>query len=287
MASIALFIAPKMPLYSVKDIQLVNFSLSRSLTLSAKLLTGIEVHNDNILGADLYSTHVDIYYPDWSGMLQHIGYLEETALINEDPLCNNHNHKNGKDDNEDEDDRGICIPIKGDPVPFFSVQSRGISTSNPGAVTVYINDVSPNTYLHIFQDLLIHAGRTEILVSGVAHVKTPLGIPLSLGIVCDNTLNLLKRPIEILGRSCIIEKISTGWTGLHELADEVKDRVMDYYDETDGDIFNRRDEKARNDGDAFFQNAEDSSLGKSENGDISDEIGDVLSLECILDWHDF
>ncbi len=291
MASIALFIAPTMPLYSVRDIQLAHIGISRSLTLSAKLFTGMEVQNDNVLGADLYSTHVDIYYPDWNGVLQHIGHLEETESIatnnNDDPLCND---KGGEDD-----DRGICIPMKGGddpvPVPFFSVQPRGKSTSSPGAVTVYLNNVYPSTYLHIFYDLLINAGTIEILISGVAHVKSPLGIPLSLGLVCDNTLSLLKFPIEIFGNSCIIEKISTGWSGLQELADEVKDSVMDYYDQKDGDIFNRRRiVTIEESGFLHGSVAQNKIRNKDKNAgvlEIENEMGDILSLESILDWHDF
>jgi len=137
---------------------------------------------------------------------------------------------------------------------------------------------------------LVHAGTIEILISGVAHVKSPLGIPLSLGLACDNTLSLLKYPIEIFGKSCIIEKVSTGWSGLHELADEVKDSVMVYYDEKNGDIFNRRNVETKKS--SFFPTsvAQKKIRNKDKNAnvlEIDNEMGDILSLESILDWHDF
>lgn len=245
-ASLALFfaVAPSMPLYSVKDIHLDHIHISpfRWMAISAKLFTGMEVHNDNVLGADLYSTHVDIYYPDWYGDLQHIGYLEETERFSKRGDCNPH----------EEDDRGMCLPDMTTsgrvsassttiietaitPTPFFSVQSRGMSTSNPGAITVYVQHVSPSTYLNILKNIFLQWGKIDILVSGVAHVKTPLGIPLSLGLVCDNVLDAGRiafrsedrRSLKIVGKTCALEKVSTGWTGILEMAAEVKDRVIE------------------------------------------------------------
>ena len=77
--SIAYFAAPSMPLFSARDIEIVNFHISlTNMTISAKILAGVEIDNGNIVGGDLYSTLVDVYYPDWNGNLQSIGYLHET-----------------------------------------------------------------------------------------------------------------------------------------------------------------------------------------------------------------
>jgi hypothetical protein len=265
--SIAYFAAPSMPLFSARDIEIVNFHISlTNMTISAKILAGVEIDNGNIVGGDLYSTLVDVYYPDWNGNLQSIGYLHETR----------------KDGNEcrtakssSEEDHGICISEETNPLPIFSVQPLGVSTSKPGIVTIYLQNLAPRTYLSLLKDLIFQLGSIELLVSGGAHVKSPLGLMLSLGVICDNVLDLTKHPIQIVGRSCSVESVSTGWDGLKELASEVKDKIIGYHQETNGDIFNRRGrEEAGN---------ERIQSGMSENS-----IDNFFSTsEMILDWHDF
>lgn len=310
-ASLALFftVAPSMPLYSVKDIQLDHFhiSLFRWMEISAKLFTGMEVHNDNVLGADLYSTHVDIYYPDWYGVLQHIGYLEETERFGKGGDCNPH----------EEDDRGMCLPDKTTsgrtstssttiientitPTPFFSVQSRGMSTSNPGAITVYVQHVSPSTYLNILKHIFLQWGKIDILVSGVAHVKTPLGIPLSLGLVCDNVLDAGRiafrsqdrRSLKIVGKTCAIEKVSTGWTGILEMAAEVKDRVMEKYSVKGEKLSSNVDHHVQNKDSKYGGPSKAAIVREEDKGSIQQLKKNGLeefisSSEMILNWHDF
>jgi len=254
------------------------------MAISATILAGVEIDNANVVGADIYSAHVDIYYPDWNGELQNIGYLKETNL--QDEACNVHVDDSSSSSSSKEDDRGrsICISDGTNPSPFFSIQSRGVSTSKPGAIVIFLQNVKPQTYLNVMKHFLFQRGSIELLVSGVAHVKSPLGIPLSLSLVCDNTIDLIKHPMQIVGKSCLIEGVSTGWTGLRELALEVKDTVIRYYFETDGDVFNRREGKENNpdDGNSSRKNLK-RRLGKG--GNLIDDL--FSSSEVILDWHDF
>mmetsp|Transcript_22446 Transcript_22446/g.33243 ORF Transcript_22446/g.33243 Transcript_22446/m.33243 type:complete len:293 (+) Transcript_22446:166-1044(+) len=283
LTSIAYYAAPSMPLYSARDIQLISFHFSlRQLTISAKILAGVEIDNENVVGGDLYSAHVDIYYPDWNGELQNIGYLQETKTDIE--VCSMDRYGGDKDDDttslQKEEDRGVCISEETKPSPFFSVQSRGVSTSKPGAVTIYLQNVPPKTYLNVMRHVFTQWGSIVLLVSGATHVKSPLGVHLSLGIICDNELDLTKHPIQIVGRSCIVERISTGWSGLTDLAAEVKDQVQEYYSEFDGDIFRRRAPPENNDGKGGSRRKPKTLSGKSM---------DVFfaSSEVVLDWHDF
>jgi len=275
LTSIAYYAAPSMPLYSARDIQLISFNFSLwQLTISAKILAGVEINNENVVGGDLYSAHVDIYYPDWNGELQNIGYLQETKTNIK--VCS-------MDDTtslQEEEDRGVCISEETKASPFFSVQPRGVSTSKPGIVTIFLQDVTPKTYLNVMRHVFTQWGSIVLLVSGVAHVKSPLGVNLSLGIICDNDLDLTKHPMQIVGRSCIVERISTGWSGLTDLAAEVKDRVQDYYSEFDGDIFQRLAPPDNKDGKGGSRKRSNALSGKSM---------DVFfaSSEVVLDWHDF
>jgi len=292
LTGLAYYASPSMPLYSAKDIQLISFHFSMTqFTISAKILAGVEIDNDNVIGGDLYSAHVDIYYPDWNGELQSIGYLQETK--NDDAQLCQLDIGNDDDGNkgdgipvQEEEDHGVCMTKEAKESPFFSVQSRGVSQSKSGAITIYLQNVSPEIYLNIIWHMMTQWGSIDLLVSGVAHVKTPLGVPLSLGVICDNFLDLTKQPTQIVGRDCIVERISTGWGGLEDLAAEVKDRVLDYYSKYDGDVFQKRvsvsaEEEVMDKGGETGNRGPADALARKSLDDV------FASSEVILDWHDF
>lgn len=232
------FAAPSMPFYKITNIRLKRLRIDLAGRLHAIILAGIEIENDNIVGADLHSTIVNLYYPDWNGNLQHLGFATETKCIGSSfssPFSVTHR-------TEKEDDRGMCLSYQD---PFFTVKAKTISTSHPEAVTVYIMDVGYRTYLHMLKNAIYGGGTLDILVSGVAHVKSHIGIPLSLGIICDNTLHLLNYPMQIVGKTCVVEGISTGWTGLVEMSSEVKERVMNSYKDQLAPVFNAADSSAQ------------------------------------------
>ncbi|GFH60235.1 hypothetical protein CTEN210_16711 [Chaetoceros tenuissimus] len=316
---IAYYVSPSMPLYSAKDIKLLSISLDilNGFTVNAKILAGVEIDNNNIVGGDLYSAHVDIYYSDWHGSLVNIGYMLETPrdemeleikkkqkikggkIENKShgsELCLDGDHISNKEkmntDVEKDNQQAMCLSQQdheknekrnieqttAPTEPFFSVQSKGISKSQPGILTVYIENVSPAIYLNIVKDVILNRGKIELLVSGVAHVKSPLGVPLSLGVICDNVLDVTHHPIQIVGKSCLVERISTGWSGLKDLALDVKERVLEYYTEYNGDVFRK--------GVLLEENTVASA---NSNVKESEESANdwIASSEIILDWHDF
>ena len=312
-SSLLFIVTPRMPLYQVTSLQIISLKISSYLKMkiSAKILAGVQIENANFIGADLHATIVDIYYPDWNGEFRHIGVLKETNAADTDgeKICiekkeNEENEKKeGKNENENniinsstsiitnndeekEDDHGICLPPdNNDSTPFFTIQPRAVSISNSDAVTIIVNDISPSVYLNLIKDAIVKRGSIEIFISGVAHVKSPLGIPLSLGILCDNTVNLLQMPIQIIGRSCAVKSVSTGWLGLTELAAEVRENAMKLFKER-GAIRKQRHEDNNVDDDNGKSSGSGDKRSKSEKkNDGMDPF--LVSSEIILDWHDF
>lgn len=262
-------------MYSVTSLKLTKLKLSLSkLTFSAKILAGVKIENANFMGVDLHATIVDIYYPDWNGDLKHVGVLKETSNDTGENVCLKKNQEDENadlmEDDDEKNDHGICLPAINSTMPFFTIQPRSTSISKSDAVTIVVNDVGAGVYLNFIKDAIISRGSMDIYVSGVAHVKSPLGIPLSLGIICDNVVNLLKFPIQIIGKSCIVGSVSTGWLGLSEMAVEVKEKAMD--------IFMKR---------SIIKNkrGNDNEEGEFEKDDEIEPF--LLSSEVILDWHDF
>jgi len=318
------------------------------MTVSVKMLAGMQIENANFVGGDLHATIVDLYYPDWNGDLVHIGVLRETATTVSTPTTtssvgnggngndnvsgskntgkNGNSKSNGKNSctntridsdikknklkkekrelnsggndavneekDKDLDDYGMCpsSPKPSPPsLPFFKIQPRGISTSKSDAVTITIDNLRPGVYLNIIWDAIAQRGSLDMSISGAAHIKSqshPLGIPLSLGIMCDNKVNLLRYPIQILGRNCVVRNVSTGWAGLTELASEVREGAMKIFTERD----KNKDESESEGTVAMDSNANSGTNNDSAGGNVEREKGletFFKSSEVILDWHDF
>ena len=294
-SSLVYIMTPRMPLYQVTSLKVTRFrfSIYNSCSISATIQAGVRIENENFFGADLHSTIVDLYYPDLKGHLKHIGYLSETIEEakkddnNDYDNCMNGSQKNSKISSHGdviEDDHGICLPDEtmssssSLSEPFFTIQPRGTSISKSDAVTIVVKDMYPSVYLNLIKDAILSLGKMEIFISGVAHVKSPLGIPLSLGILCDNTVEM-HIPIKIVGKSCTVRSVSTGWSALTELAAEVREKAMDVIaTRINADIATAATTSTNNSG---------VEKGKRVNNDVDDINSFLQSSEVILDWHDF
>ena len=211
---------PQMPFYQVLSPRLVSVAISSitNLELNAKFLAGISVENSNLVGAEIHSALVDLYYPDWNGLMQHIGYVEEANKMFK-------NMENG------------TLITKNDPSkppqPIIKVHPRNISISEPDTMSIFIRNIRPSTYLNIMKDVYKNWGSIDILSSGVAHVKSPLGISLSLGVICDNTINLFSFPLKVIGKECSIDGVIPGWTRINEHSARIRLKALKIFQEND------------------------------------------------------
>ena len=217
---------PQMPLYQVLSPRLVSLAVSSisNLELNAKFLAGISVENSNLVGAEIHSALVDLYYPDWDGSMQHIGYVEEANKIFQ-------NMENGTWTTEND--------ISNPPQPIIKVHPRNISISEPDMISIFIQKIRPNTYLNIMKNVYKNWGSIDILSSGVAHVKSPLGISLSLGVICDNTINLFSFPLKVIGKECIIDGVNPGWTTINEHSERIRVKALKIFQNNNGRLFNK------------------------------------------------
>lgn len=202
-----------------------------NITLSATIMTGVEIENENIVGADIYATIIDVYYPDWSGDLQHIGILKETQTTVENrSQCRSDQENGGNDDD-------VCInPLSPPPPssPFFTIDAQGTSISQAGAISIFLTDIPPKIYLKILSDMLTTRGVIEVRVSGGAHIRPSLlggSVPLTLGLTCNNDLELFRFPARITGKDCAVRGLKTGWVGLEEYAFELRGQAVRMYDD--------------------------------------------------------
>lgn len=236
--------APKMPLYQIMSLKMTKFRLNFStLAVTTEIMAGIQIQNENIVGADLHATIIDLYYPDWNGNLTHIGFAKETISTSDGDdgtkrMCMKKNNSDEMKENKkrqkkekENNDHGICLPdghtsLNSSSTPFFTIKPRGTSISESDAVTIFVNDLSPKVYLNLVKDAIIGIGSLELFISGAAHIKSPPGIPLSVGLMCENSINLLQIPTEILGKNCEVRSASAGFARLSDVAAKVRKKAL-------------------------------------------------------------
>jgi len=248
-SSLLLFLTPtlipRMPLYRLTSLHFSTVSLSYSslwtptnISISATLVAGVQIENENIMGADIYSTIIDLYYPDWSGDLQHIGILRETKAVLPSSTTEEEKYQCWNDIDNGGDGDDVCIEPRSPPptsaAPFFTIDAQGTSISDAGVVSITLTDIAPKTYLKLLSDAFTARGVIEVQVSGGAHVRPSLlggRVPLTLGLTCNNDLELFRFPAILTGKDCVVRGLRTGWVGLEEYAFELRGQTLRRYEE--------------------------------------------------------
>jgi hypothetical protein len=96
-----------MPIYDVTSVRIVYVALSFLWTfqLTATIQAGMQIRNENFVGADVHAAVVDIFYPDWHDVLQHIGELRDAP-----PLF-----RAGPNNDKEEEPASFIIDLDNDP----------------------------------------------------------------------------------------------------------------------------------------------------------------------------
>ena len=232
---------PQMPLYQIASFKIRELALTPwRLQISSTILAGLQVHNPNLVGVNVHAANVDLWYPDWSGELQWIGYLTETekeeasthCREERERYCFDHSMEEGEDESKCLNDEWRRLPSE----PFVSIHPKRTTLSHDCAVSIRIPNLRLSVYVRMLMDAITQGGEIQILASGTAHVKSQsriapnLGIPLTVGVICDNSIQVTQRPIQIVGRSCVVEGVTTGWALLKDSTLTLRERAKEIYE---------------------------------------------------------
>ena len=234
-----------MPLYQVASLKIREMALtSWRLHISSTILAGLQVHNPNVIGVNIHAAYVDLWYPDWRGDLQWIGYLTETEEEDAALHCREERELYCLEQQraiieEEDEDESQCLNEEWKRLPsepFVSIYPQKTTMSHDCAISIRIPNLGPSVYARMLLDAIKQRGEIQILASGVAHVKsrssisTKLGLPLTLGVICDNSIQVTHRPIQIVGRKCVVEGVATGWTVLKESTLTLSEKAKEIYE---------------------------------------------------------
>lgn len=241
---------PRMPLYQVSALRLIAAwptitSLFSGINVSAKMQAGLSVHNANFVGANVHGVLMYMYYTDWYGDLRHIGDLRDRSASESITSCDADEMVYNELTYESK------CPAKTSKDPLLSVTARQTTMSDEDLVYMYLRNVSPGTQYQMAKDALLSKGKIEILTSGVLHVKQPnLGLPMTVGLVCSNSFDLVTFPWLVIGHDCVIEDVFPGWSSIEEHGARIRKKTLRKYRET-GKVLDMRKEKTNGNGEAI------------------------------------
>ncbi len=265
LSALLFLLSPRFPDYQITKIHLLSLSVSHLLlrwVITCTVVADVEIYNSNFIGAFVHSAIMDIYYPDWRGVLQPIAALRDKNTyeyqLHHDRIQNYDNNvtyipvlekeyqldvnsiqqEEGKrkrygkvlgpdffkDEKEQQAERNISSPFFLPPRTKASMKDAVISVSELGL------RIGLPLLLEFFRSPF---GEIRMLSAGVAHVKASIGLPPALpatvSVMCDHRINALVFPARIIGRTCSPVEIFPGWLNKEEQRFRIQKEITERY----------------------------------------------------------
>lgn len=284
LSALLFLLSPRFPDYQITKIQLLSLSLSHLLlrwVITCTVVADVEIYNSNFLGAFVHSAIMDIYYPDWKGVLQPIAALRDKHTyeyqLHHDWIKSYDNttynpvleRVQDKDNQLDIDyirqDEGISKhygkALSPESLKDVKEQQAERNISSPfflpARTTASMKDAVISVSelgLRIGLPLLLEFfrspfGEIRMLSAGVAHVKASVGLPPALpatvSVMCDHRINALVFPARIIGRTCSPVEIFPGWLNKEEQRYRLQKEITGRY-KANGSVLSQFDVWAMN-----------------------------------------
>eukprot|EP00980_Cylindrotheca_fusiformis_P019157 scaffold6493_cov81-Cylindrotheca_fusiformis.AAC.2 len=207
----AQFLKPRLPKYSFQIRRLVPKWIDR--TFKVRLNAGVWLRNDNYVPIDIHSLSCDVYYPDWSGALNHLGHVHDVQQDLQRQI-------KSKQQQQQQDQQVLLRKEETMFIsqPLWKIEARRTFETNDQMflqpVSIGLSVLSSLSY-----DLLWNYGTVDVPSSMVVQVKaTNQKIPLTMNILCDNKLNTVT--LELIGVTCELDHLMVGWN------DDVLEQVV-------------------------------------------------------------
>jgi hypothetical protein len=198
---------PRLPQYSFQIQRIIPKFMNRRF--KAKLGADVKMQNDNYVPIDIHALSFDIFYPDWNDRLHLIGHVHDTKQHQE--------QQQYQSVNEVDSDSSSSTP----PPPLWALLPRKLFETRDDVMMQPHGGLGVLTSLS--WDLVKKWGMVEVPSSGVIHAKAHSRVPLTLSILCANTLNTWT--LEMVGRTCNLDALAIGWDPLPEALEKLRTKV--------------------------------------------------------------
>ena len=196
--TVAQVLKPRLPKYTFRIQRIMPTWISKR-GLNAKLGSNVKLHNDNYVPIDIHALSFDLFYEDWYGQLDHIGQVTDLFQY------------------EEESKEGI----KPSPALWAMGPRQAFETTDD---VFMLPAGGLNVISSLSWDLVKSGGVVHVPSSGVIHVKANKKIPMTLSILCDNSLDTWS--LEMQGLSCELDALELGWVDLPTAVDRLRTRII-------------------------------------------------------------
>jgi len=187
---------PRLPQYTLR-IRTVFPTFLKNATLAYQMGSDVQMHNHNFVSIHIHALTFDLFYPDWNNRLHHVGQVTD-ARQQEDP-------------EEDFDSPIWVLPPRQD----FQTLDNVIMIPKGGA----------SVMSSLSWDLLQNRAILQVPLSGIIHVKANGKIPVTMGMICDNLVDVWN--MEVQGLSCTIDSVKPGWSDMAEAGEHLRSKLED------------------------------------------------------------
>ena len=200
---------PRLPNYHLKILKPPIPSLVQG-ELMTQLHTKVRLHNDNFIAIDVHTLAFDLFYPSsFAGELTHIGRVfdgkrkHRTEQCVQDKVCRKENELD---------------------LPFWALQPRSEfeTTDNIFANISFWGLL--RTLFSLLWNIIQGGGKLVIPTTGVMQVKASSSTPVTMSMICDNSLNVWT--LELVGVECVLNSLDVGWRELDSTIDKLQGDVL-------------------------------------------------------------
>jgi len=199
---------PRLPPYAITVIKLPMPSWVDGQIMT-QLHADVKLHNDNFVAIDVHSLAFDLFYPDLGGELTHIGrvfdgqkkYRTEECLAEME-----------------------CRILRGLDKPLWALQARsdfGVQDNVFASLSLW---GLAKTFLSILSNLIKGGGHLVIPTTGVMQIKASSSTPVTMSMICDNSLNIWT--MALVGVDCSLNSLDVGWLEINGSIDKLQEEVL-------------------------------------------------------------
>ena len=176
-----------------------------------KIHAKVDLHNDNFIGIEVHSMAIDMFYPTWHGELKHIGrvYDHKRRFKNSECLQDTTCRKENK-----LDEAVWAMQPKADfeimDTVYATVEAQGMA----------------QTIFSLVWNLIKSGGHLMIPTTGVMQVKASSATPVTMSMICDNSLNVFTLILESV--ECALNSIDVGWVEMDDAINNLQVDVLSY-----------------------------------------------------------
>lgn len=186
-------LAPKLPVYVIDIRGILPVWVQGSM--QTRLSANISLRNDNLAPIHVHALTFDLFCMDWDGNLSLLGSIQDSQQINA------FNHA---DSSRKHHRRKLAIWKIG-PKKDFTKHDYLYTTLNTWNLF--------KNFLCLLYKLWIHSGTVLLPTAGAIHASSN-SVPVTVGLVCDNAVNIFR--LQVVGIQCALKGVKPGFAEMHE-----------------------------------------------------------------------